>query len=199
MSAKDSTPAIFMDSHPEEQDNYLTSWITTIRTNLAIAATGVVERSLVSGNLRLKWYTHDGSVGFKDYPLHDYDLVRNDYCSVLALTEVRRAMVLGHPDQNPYILINGKNPWIDLFKREKKQKEKLLREKRAREAKNVVQEGDFLNIDALIEETEKEEEKRIQLERDAEAKAIEEAIKNRQCPTKVRLADEEEGLLSSHM
>ncbi|RKF74945.1 hypothetical protein GcM1_236001 [Golovinomyces cichoracearum] len=192
----DSAPAIFMDSHPDEQDGYLKSWLTTIRTNLTIAATGIVERGQKPGELRLKWYTHDGNVGYKDYPLEQYEKVREEFHSVLGLPEVRRAIVLGYPAQNPFILIGGSNPWVDKFEREKEQKQKMIRDQQKREAKLAAMGGEFLNIELLVRETEKEEQKRIQLEAEAEAKMVEEIIRKRQGNNKVRYADEEEGLLS---
>ncbi|POS87630.1 hypothetical protein EPUL_000850, partial [Erysiphe pulchra] len=180
MSSNDNAPAIFIDSHPEEQDGYLKSWLTSLRTNLTIAATGIVERGQKPGELRLKWVTHEGTTGFKDYDLKDYERARTDFHEVLTLPDVHRAMILGFPSQNPYILINGKNPWVDRFEREKLQKERMLREQQEREVR-----------------TEKEEEKRIQQEMEIEAKKIEEArLRRQQDSTKKKFADEEEGLLS---
>ncbi|KAI6244531.1 hypothetical protein HI914_07519 [Erysiphe necator] len=199
MSGNSNGPAIFMDSHPEEQDGYLKSWITSLRTNLTIAATGIVERVQKPGELRLKWVTHEGTTGFKDYDLKDYEQVRNDFHEVLTLPDVHRAMILGYPSQNPYIVINGKNPWVERFEREKLQKERMTREQNEREAKVAAMGEGILNIDALVRDTEIEERKRIQQEMEVEARKLEEARKRRQQSAKEKFADEEEGLLSGHM
>lgn len=197
MPCNDNAPAIFIDSHPEEQEGYLKSWLTSLRTNLTIAATGIVERGQKPGELRLKWVTHEGTTGFKDYDLKDYEQARTDFHEVLTLPDVHRAMILGFPSQNPYILINGKNPWVDRFEREKTQKERMIREQQEREARVSAMGKGILNIDALVRETEIEEEKRIQQEMEVEAKKLEEARLRRQHDsTKKKFADEEEGLLS---
>ncbi|CCU75970.1 unnamed protein product [Blumeria hordei] len=196
MTSNSNGPAIFFDSHPEEQDGYLKSWLTVIRTNLAIAATGIVERFQQPGELRLKWISHDGNVGFKDYPLREYEQAHKEFYAVLTLPEVRRAMILGFPHQNPYILINGKNPWVERFQREDNHKEKLVKEQKARIAMAAVRGGEYLDIEGLVRGTEIEEQKRIEKEREIEDKKIEEAIMRRQGTTKEKYADEEEGLLS---
>ncbi|KAI0993901.1 hypothetical protein K3495_g14283 [Podosphaera aphanis] len=194
MTAVANVPAIFVDSHPDEQESYLMSWLSSIRSTLTIAATGVVERAQQVGDLRLKWYTHDGNVGFKDYPLQGYQQARSDFDEVLALPDVRRAMILGYPAQNPYITIDGKNPWVDRFEREKKLQEKMHRDQL--ECRGRAKDENFLDIYGLVEETEKAEMARIVKEQLAEETEIREAIQTVQGGSKGERLDEEKGFLS---
>lgn len=66
----------------------------------------------------------------KDYELHQYGLVRDNFDVLLAMPEVRRAMIMGYSGQNPYLVGDrGSNPWQEKFGRDwariKKEKKRL--------------------------------------------------------------------------
>jgi hypothetical protein len=50
-------PIIFFDTHPEEQESYLYSYYSSLKTQLTIAWTGVVPKPLLPGKLRVVWWT----------------------------------------------------------------------------------------------------------------------------------------------
>lgn len=55
------TPTIFFDSHPDEQESYLYSYWSALKSNLKIAVTGEVPKFHSPGKLRIMWWTHDVS------------------------------------------------------------------------------------------------------------------------------------------
>jgi len=149
-------PSIFFDSHPSEQESYLYSYWSSLKTSLHIAWTGQVPKPLEPGMLRLIFWTHDNSQGIKDYPLHEYAGVQDAFNEALQQPEVRRCMVMGFSGQNPYILGDGgKNPWVEKFEREARNRK---REQKETERKEKL--GKVLNIEDLIEDTEEFEEKK---------------------------------------
>jgi hypothetical protein len=151
------SPTIFFDSHPEEQESYLYSYWSSFKATLKIAVTGQVPRFLNPGTLRIIWYTHDGNEGMKDYELHEYALVRENFDVLLGLDEVRRVVVMGYSGQNPYILgAGGRNPWQDKFRREFQKMDREARE--AKEAQETVERG--FSIDER-KQTEKEKKERL--------------------------------------
>jgi hypothetical protein len=54
-------PTIFFDSHPHEQESYLYSYWSSLKSNLKIAFTGEVPKFHSPGKLRIIWWTHDVS------------------------------------------------------------------------------------------------------------------------------------------
>jgi signal transduction histidine kinase len=186
------SPTIFFDSHPEEQESYLYSYWSSFKATLKIAVTGQVPKFLNPGTLRIIWYTHDGNEGLKDYELHEYALVRDNFDVLLRLDEVRRVVIMGYSGQNPYILGDGgRNPWQDRFQREfkkmgregreaklaqekmegtvhredrdRKEREKKERLDNSKEART----GKLVDIEGVIEEHDRAEEERMRIAREA--------------------------------
>jgi hypothetical protein len=54
-------PIIFFDSHPEEQESYISSYWSSLKSNLKIAWTGEVPKFHEPGKLRIIWWTYDVS------------------------------------------------------------------------------------------------------------------------------------------
>jgi hypothetical protein len=187
------SPTIFFDSHPEEQESYLYSYWTSFKSTLKIAWTGKVPKFLNPGTLRIIWYTQDGNEGFKDYELHEYAIVRDNFDVLLKLDEVRRVVVMGYSGQNPYVMgAGGRNPWQDKFRREFKkmdregkearlaqenmehgpstsQEERARMEKEKRERLDNSKEartGKLVDIEEIIEEHDREEEERMRIVRE---------------------------------
>jgi hypothetical protein len=80
------------------------------------------------GTLRLTWTTTSGTSGLKDYELHEYAQVRDNFDVLLKLPEVRRVMIMGYSGQNPYILgESGRNPWVEKFSRMEREKRRTER------------------------------------------------------------------------
>ena len=59
-------PIIFFDSHPEEQESYIYSYWSSLKSNLKIAWTGEVPKFHEPGKLRIIWWTHDVSRNAND-------------------------------------------------------------------------------------------------------------------------------------
>ncbi|KEQ87828.1 hypothetical protein D6D19_05431 [Aureobasidium pullulans] len=116
------SPIIFFDSHPEQQNGYIASWVYAFRDHLKIAWTGDVPKKLFPGTLRLVWWTTDGVQGLRDFELHQSELIKSLWDSLLDNPDVARALVTGYSGQNPYVLSYGDNPWLT-----KEQKERLVR------------------------------------------------------------------------
>jgi hypothetical protein len=130
------TPVIFFDSHPDEQESYLYSYWSSLKSTLRTAWTGDVPKFHHPGTLRVIWWTHDGSQGMKDFELHDYILVREKFDVLLDLEDVRRVVVMGYSGQNPYVRNQGMAGWGERKGQLEKEKEKMEEEaRRAREAK----------------------------------------------------------------
>jgi hypothetical protein len=180
------SPTIFFDSHPEEQESYLYSYWSSLKLQLKIAYTGKVPKFLNPGQLRIIWYTHDGNEGLKDYELHEYKLVRDNFDVLLALPEVRRVVIMGYSGQNPYVLgAGGRNPWQDRFDREfkkmekegkqahlaqekmehsvgKEERERIEKEKKERlDNSKEGRSGKLVDIEGVIEEHDRVEEERM--------------------------------------
>ena len=189
------TPTIFFDSHPSEQESYLYSYWSSLKSNLKIAWTGVVPKFLNPGTLRIIWYTHDGSEGMKDYELHEYALVRDNFDVLLKLDEVRRVVIMGYSGQNPYVMgPGGRNPFQDKFQRDLKRAMREAKDARADQEKiergpgsllsNAEREradrvkrermdnakearaGKVIDIEELIDEHDREEEEKMRLLRE---------------------------------
>jgi hypothetical protein len=137
----------------------------------------------------------------KDYELHQFALVRENFDVLLALPEVRRVVIMGYSGQNPYVLGDrGSNPWAEKFGRDwarlrherkqasvgasgmKTEKEEEDEEKtRARmDASKEGRVGKLVDIEKIIEENDKAEEEARQREEE-------------------RIVHENEGLLSGEM
>lgn len=165
-------PVIFFDSHPEEQESYLYSYWSSLKSSFHIAFTGQVPKFHSPGTLRLIWYTHDKTQGLKDYELHEYALVREHFDVLLNLDEVRRAVIMGYSGQNPYILgAGGRNPWADKFERQKRarasQEEIKRRDKEKRQRMDSSREGRtgvLVDIEDVLERSERAEQDRIRVE-----------------------------------
>lgn len=112
--------------------------------------------------LRLIFWTDNDTQGVKDYDLHEYATVREAYEEALRQPDVTRAMVMGFSGQNPY-LYDGKNPWVDRFEREKKEK---LRNERMDNAKED-RVGKLIDMSEVIAQSDQlEEERRLKYERE---------------------------------
>jgi hypothetical protein len=164
-------PAIFFDSHPDEQESYLYSYWSSLKTSLKIAYTGRVPKPLLPGTLRITWYTIDGNEGQKDYELHEYAIVRKNFDVLLALEEVRRVVITGFSGQNPYIMTQGRNPWQDKFTRQLRNMEREAKEARRGQEKTEHSEGFrkdgeaksgmLVDIEGVIEEHDRVEEEKM--------------------------------------
>lgn len=156
-------PIVFFDSHPEEQESYLHSYWSGLKSNLKIAWTGEVPKFHETGVLRLYFYTQEGRIGHKDYELREYEKVKEDWQKALELPDVRRAVIMGYSGQNPYTL--GNNPWVEKFKRDKKNQARAeaLRKKQD-EARTVTRKdndvGNLIDFDDIITQTEMAEEQK---------------------------------------
>jgi len=195
------SPTIFFDSHPEEQESYVYSYWSSLKSNLKTAFTGEVPKFHPPGKLRIIWYTHDGNKGMKDYDLHEYAMVRNNFDVLLNMPEIRRVVIMGYSGQNPYIMgKEGRNPWADKFEREfgnarrqkreqenaeapegsaeraKWEKEKIDRMNNSKEGRT----GMMVNIEEVIAKNDKAEEEKRKTEED-------------------KIWEENEGLLSGEM
>jgi hypothetical protein len=156
-------PAIFFDSHPEEQASYLYSVYNYFKSTFHIAWTGQVPKPLEHGMLRLIFWTEDDTQGMKDFELHEYATVREAYEEALRLDEVRRVMVMGFSGQNPYIYTHGKNPWVERFEREKRARANGQRMDQSKENRA----GKRLDINEIIAQSDElEEERRLKFERE---------------------------------
>jgi|SRR6187402_840967 len=149
------SPVVFFDSHPEEQDSYLYSYWSSLKASLKIAWTGNVPKFHEPGILRIIFWTYEGTQGFKDYELRQYETVRDDWQRLLDLDDVRRALVMGYSGQNPYV--PGHNPWVEKFTREKKnaEREQLARsrqEQKLAERKGITT-GHLIDIQDVIKKT----------------------------------------------
>jgi hypothetical protein len=196
------SPVIFFDSRPDEQESYLYSYWSSLKSNLKTAFTGEVPKFHSPGKLRIIWYTKDGNRGEKDYDLHEYQQVRTNFDVLLNMPEIRRVVVMGYSGQNPYLLVNGTNPWQEKFRRMDKEgrRAKVLREKaegkRPGEHKAEMNNekgrpgpfgidkegrmGILVDIEDVIEQNDKAEEERRRVESD-------------------KIWQENEGLLSGEM
>jgi hypothetical protein len=137
----------------------------------------------------------------KDYELHQYALVRENFDVLLAMPEVRRVVIMGYSGQNPYMVGDrGANPWAEKFGRDwaqlKKERKRAAvggsgmksekeeeAEERTRERMDASKEGrvgKVVDIEKIIEENDKVEEEARQREEE-------------------RIAHENEGLLSGEM
>jgi hypothetical protein len=113
------SPTIFFDSHPSEQESYLYSYWSSLKSQLHIAWSGDVPKFHAPSRLRIIWYTHDGNSGMKDYELHEFALVRKSFDAMLELDEVRRVVVMGYSKLDPYTVgAGGKNMLADRFEKE---------------------------------------------------------------------------------
>ncbi|KAI4842487.1 hypothetical protein E4T44_06517 [Aureobasidium sp. EXF-8845] len=116
------SPVIFFDSHPEQQEGYVASWVYAFGRHLKVAWTGDPPKRLFPGTLRLVWWTTDNKQGLRDFELHQSELIKSLWDSLLDNPDVSRALVTGYSGQNPYVLSYGDNPWLT-----KEQKERLVR------------------------------------------------------------------------
>jgi hypothetical protein len=178
------SPAIFLDSHPDEQESYLYSYWSSLKSSLRIAFTGEVPPFLNPGSLRLTWWMRDGTQGMKDYELHEYAQVRANYDILLNMPEIRRVLITGYSGQNPYILVNGTNPWQDKFRRMEKEGRRAKLFQQTAEGKwrgnhnagtdksgssgntKAGRSGILVDIDEVIAQNDKAEEERMRTDSD---------------------------------
>lgn len=162
------SPVIFFDSNPEEQESYLYSYWSSLRSTLKIAWTGEVPPFHAPGKLRIIFWTFDGEQGIKDYELHEYSIVREAWEALFNMPSVKRALVMGYSGQNPYVTeYGGSNPWVDTVKGEKRQARKNENMENSKELRN----GKMLDIESVINKAEEaERKKQKQRELDAQLK-----------------------------
>ncbi|CZS94541.1 uncharacterized protein RAG0_04489 [Rhynchosporium agropyri] len=150
-------PIVFFDSHPDEQEGYIYSYWSGLKSSLKIAWTGEVPKFHETGVLRIYFWTIDGTQGLKDYELREYQKVKEDWNKLLDLPDVRRALVMGYSGQNPYTL--GNNPWVEKFQREAKKAARAVKEReewdeKSRQRKRDNNAKNLIDFDELIEQTE---------------------------------------------
>lgn len=173
------TPTTFLDSHPTEQNtSYVVAGLSFLRGQLYTAWTGIVPKPLLAGSLRIIWYTDKGKEGMKDYELHQATLVRENYEMLCSHPDVRRVLVMGYSGQNPWVL-NSKGLDSELRKmknearRARAAQDKMDRKggalskgqlavvKNGESSSGAVagpQMGTLLDIEDVIEQTDREEE-----------------------------------------
>lgn len=176
---------IIFDTHPHEQDTFLSSYWTYLKQQLHTAYTGDVPPVLRYGTLRIEWWTHSNHHGLKDYQLHEFVLVKQNFDLLVSMhDEVRRVLVRGWEGQNPFVHteegrrlvrgvmygkekggagreLGGWNELQDKKKRREKQEERFDAEVEGRTGKLVDIEGIIEAHDRKEEERRKEEEGRI--------------------------------------
>ena len=138
------TPIILFDSHPSEQESYLTSYWTSFKSTMKTAFTGDVPKFHNPGTLRVIWFCNDGAKGIKDYELHEYMKVRDSFDSLLELPEVRRVVIMGYSGQNPYVLQGreGGGKWNDKADKLESEMERMKAEAwKAREEQRLTATG----------------------------------------------------------
>ncbi|TVY82282.1 hypothetical protein LSUE1_G001908, partial [Lachnellula suecica] len=97
------TPTTFLDSFPQAENNgYLYSGISFLKSQLHTAWTGIVPKPLLPGSLRIIWYTDTDKEGMRDYELYEAALVMENYDMLCGLPDVRRVVVMGFSGQNPW-------------------------------------------------------------------------------------------------
>lgn len=153
----EGTPIIFFDSHPEEQaQSYLYSGLSWLGSQLHIAFTGQVPRPHLPGNLRVIWYTTDKNQGFKDYQLHEYAQVRENFDELLKMEEIRRVVIMGYPSENPYVVeAGGKKSQLA---KQMDKKMQNLRQNREEMKKNMEDDKVLYGADGLYGHIDSEEE-----------------------------------------
>lgn len=148
------SPVIFFDTNPEEQESYLYSFWSSLKSSLTIAWTGVVPPFHEPGKLRLVFWTSDGNQGIKDYELHEYELVREVWEKLFNTSDVKRALVTGYSGQNPYITNYGASrTWVDAVERKKRQERNNERMENSRQQRS----GKAVDIEGLIKQAEEVE------------------------------------------
>ncbi|KAF1991213.1 hypothetical protein K402DRAFT_450831 [Aulographum hederae CBS 113979] len=162
------TPIIFFDSHPEEQDSYLYSYWSSLKTAVHGGITGDVEKALLPGTLRIVYWTEyvrteqqiniaqtDNDKAHADYELHQYALARSHFYNLLSHPDVRRCLVTGFSGQNPYVTSNdGSSLWTEQEKIIEMEKKKQARRAKAAEEKKKRMEGKLVDVDGDGEEEE---------------------------------------------
>lgn len=159
-------PVIFEDSDPDQQDSYLYSYVTSLRGTLHIAMTGEVPKFHEPGKLRLLWWlAGSGAQGMKDYELRQYLECLEDFTKLRLLPEVSRCCIMGYSSQNPYAATVKSRMLTDMLDKEIEK----TRKERARMGVFKTKPS-LLDVQNLVEETEKDELVRLQKEADARAK-----------------------------
>ena len=179
---------------------------TNVNPLSSSAFTGQVPKFHEPGKLRLIWWTTEDAEGMKDYELHQYMMVRENFDVLLALPEVRRVVVMGYSGQNPYVMGDrGTNPWAEKFGRDWARVQKESRRGGAadvRQTKTVEKEVDVDEVTKERMDASKEARvgKAVNME-DIEQliedndRAEEEARRERA----EKIAEENEGLLNGEM
>jgi hypothetical protein len=153
----EGSPIIFFDSHPEEQaQSYLYSGLSWLGSQLHIAFTGQVPRPHLPGNLRVIWYTTDGNQGLKDYQLHEYAQVRENFDELLKMDEIRRVVIMGYPSENPYVVEPGGKK--SKLAKQLDKKMQRIREDREDVKKNMEKDKAVYGADEMDEHIDSEEE-----------------------------------------
>jgi len=104
----------------------------------------------------------------KDYGLHEYMQVRENFDVLLDMEEVRRVVVMGYSGQNPYLYSgngSGFGEKIDKEKRNKGDRERREKQKQIFDDEEEGRTGKMVDIESVIEQHDKlEEEKRKEAE-----------------------------------
>ncbi|CAG8979899.1 hypothetical protein HYALB_00011263 [Hymenoscyphus albidus] len=167
-------PTILFDSHPEKQEGYAYSYYSALKSSLYTAFTGDVPKHHNPGKLRIEWWTNDKKKGLRDYDLHEHELVRKAFYELDGMKEVERVVVLGYSGQNPYLI--GEDEWEQGrkgkkgWKHETKGEEVFAKRKQAQieQMNNSVEgrTGKLVDIDDVIQETDRLEEKKMREQRE---------------------------------
>jgi hypothetical protein len=153
----EGSPIIYFDSHPEEQaQSYLYSGLSWLGSQLHIAFTGQVPRPHLPGNLRVIWYMTDGNQGLKDYQLHEYVQVRENFNELLKMDEIRRVVIMGYPSENPYTIEAGGKK--SKLAKQLDKKMQRIREDRREVKKNMEKDKAVYGADEMDERIDSEEE-----------------------------------------
>jgi len=192
------SPVIFFDSHPEQQDSYLYSYVSSLKSTLSTAWTGIVPPFLEPGELRIVWWTTDGNEGNKDYPLRKYREVRDQYETLLNHPDVKRCLITGYPGQNPYAMTEDTRKLVALLEESAgreaviSQEQKAAREAEAQGKLKVVRpdaKTERIDVDEIVEGSQKVDRERRLKAREKEAQ-VAKAV-NEQLQEKTRLLDQE--------
>lgn len=166
-------PTILFDSHPQKQEGTVYSYYSSLKSSLYTAFTGDVPKHHNPGKLRVIWWTDDKKQGLKDFDLHEHELVRKAFYDLDGMKEVERVVVMGYSGQNPYII--GDEEWQEGgkkmgWKHESKGEEVFAKRKQAQtqQMNNSVEgrSGKLVDIDDVIEETDRLEEKKMREKRE---------------------------------
>jgi len=170
----DGRPSILFDTNPEQQETFIGSYYSSLKSTLYTAMTGHVEPFHQPGQLRLIWWTDGGKKGMKDYDLHKYALVKENFDALFNMIDVKRAVIMGYAGQNPYMLEDhekfgrrGKG-----WKNKSEEEERKLKEENETRMNQAAEgrTGKLIDIDAVIEKSDAIDEEKMRKAREAKWK-----------------------------